>query len=63
MRILICAHMADACLLLYFPLFSDPDRTDAAKKKQNLEREKERSEAQMIVFCAEARWQIAGAGR
>lgn len=47
MRILICAHMADACLLLYFPLFSDPDRTDAAKKKENLEREreKERSEA------------------
>lgn len=63
-RTLICAHMADARLLLLFRLFRDPDRTDAAKEKENLDREKERSEAQMFgFFCAEARWQIAGAGR
>lgn len=57
----LCAHMGEC---VFSSLFRDPDRTDALKEKENLERGRKRApEAQMSSFCAEARWQIAGAGR
>lgn len=47
----------------FFPFSRDSAWTDELREKQNLERERDRCKAQMNSFCAEARWQIAGARR